>query len=333
MEVDISDKAHAVIKYGFVLLLLVAVLCAGGVWMYQSRHRTLSVVEAEVAGKFVQARTRAAGTITEILVSDGEFVKQGQVLAKIKVKVSPEQIRQLEENLALSRRNLEELNAGIVTVQPVVGGGSGADVEAARARYEKTQFLYDVGAVSAHERDAAEAAYQEAMSGGVSYQTVTRSASPEAIGRAEVQVRQAEAALAAAQQASGATELFAPVEGIAYLTDAKEGSEMRSGEPVFRIGVAKEMWVEAYASPDYADLLHVGQMASYSLGGHEFLGSIADILPPTEETEENLKAQGTEGVRPTELHTGKLELRISIPQHEGVTVRPATKTTVKIVFD
>ena len=87
-------------------------------------------------------------------------MKQGQVLAKIKVKVSPEQIQQLESNLALSKRNLEELQAGVVTVQPVFGGG-GADVEAARTRYEKTQFLYDVGAVSAHERDMAEAAYQE----------------------------------------------------------------------------------------------------------------------------------------------------------------------------
>ena len=189
MEVDISDKAHAVIKYGLAVLLLAAFLCAGVVWLYQSSHRTLSIVEAEVAGHVVQARALAAGTITEILVGDGEPVKQGQVLAKIKVKVSPEQIQQLESNLALSQRNLEELQAGVVTVQPVFGGGSGEDVDAARTRYEKTQFLYDMGAVSANERDAAEAAYQAAMGGSVSYQTVTRSARPEAISRAEVQVR------------------------------------------------------------------------------------------------------------------------------------------------
>ena len=64
MEVDISDKAQAVIKYGFVSLLLLAVLCAGGVWLYQSKHRTLSLVESEVAGPMVHARARAAGTIT-----------------------------------------------------------------------------------------------------------------------------------------------------------------------------------------------------------------------------------------------------------------------------
>ena len=333
MEVDISDKARALIKYGFAALLLLSALCAGCVWLYQSSHRTLSIVEAEVAGQIVQARTRAAGTITEILVSDGESVKQGQVLAKIKVKVSPEQIQQLEENLALSRRNLEELQAGIMTVQPVFDGGGGADAEAARQRYEKAQFLFDMGAVSAQERDAAETAYQAALSGGVSYQTVMRPGSPEAISRAELQVRQGEAALAAAQQASGATELFAPVDGVVYLTEAKEGSEMRSGEPVFRIGVAEEMWIEAYTSPDYADVLHVGQMVSYTLNGHDFLGSVAEILPPSEETEENLKVQGTEGVRPADLHAGKLKLHISVPPQEGVVIRPATRTTVKVFLD
>ena len=81
LEVDISDKAHAVIKYGLAVLLLAAFLCAGLVWLYQSSHRTLSIVEAEVAGHVVQARALAAGTITEILVGDGEQVKQGQVLA------------------------------------------------------------------------------------------------------------------------------------------------------------------------------------------------------------------------------------------------------------
>ena len=331
MEVDISDKAHAVIKYGLAVLLLAAVLCAGVVWLYQSSHRTLSLVEAEVAGHVVQARALAAGTIMEITVGDGEAVKQGQVLAKIKVKVSPEQIQQLESNLALSKRNLEELQAGVVTVQPVFGGGGGADVEAARTRYEKTQFLYDVGAVSAHERDMAEAAYQEALSGGVSYQTVTRSASPEAINRAEVQVRQAEAALASAQQASGATELFAPVDGVMYLTDVREGSEVHAGEPVFRIGATDDMWIEAYAAKEYADLIYVGQTVRYSLDGHDFLASVVDIQDLSE-IEQKDAAKGTEGMGTDNPHVGQLRIRISIPSQEGVRIRPAMRTTVKVLL-
>ena len=332
LEVDISDKVKLFIKYGFAALLLAAFLCAGVVWLYKSSHRTLSIVEAEVVGHVVQTRTRAAGTITEVLIADGEAVKRGQVLAKIKVKVSPEQIQQLEEYLALSKRNLDELNAGVVTVQPVYGGGGGADAEAARQRYEKAQFLYDVGAVSANERDAAEAAYQAALSGGVSYQTVTRPGSPEAISRAEFQVRQAETALATARQASDATEVTAPVDGVAYFTEAKEGSEVRAGEPVFRIGAAEDMWLEAYTDPANRDLLYVGQMVTYDLGGKEYLGSIAEIREPSDAAPKDAP-QGTEGIRPDDPHADKLTLRISIPPMEGVVIRPAQRTTVRVRLD
>jgi membrane fusion protein (multidrug efflux system) len=330
LEVDISDKAHAVIKYGFVTLLALAFLCAGSVWLYQSSHRTLSIVEAEVVGHMVQARARAAGTVEEVLINDGDVVAQGQVLAKIKVKVSPDQIQQLESNLALSKRNLEELQVGIVTMQPVFGGGGGEDVEAARSRYEKTQFLYDVGGVSAQERDAAEAAYHQALAGGsVSYQTVTLPPNPESIRRAELQVRQAEAALAAAQQASGATELTAPVAGVAYRVDIAEGKDIHPGEVVFRIGDTGDLWIEAYAAPSYKELLFVGQMVSYTLGGHDFLGSVTEIVEPSEANGTDAP-KGTEGTRPDNPHADKLTIRISIPSHEGVLIRPAERTTVKV---
>ncbi len=328
MEVDISDKAQAVIKYGFVSLLLAAFLCAGSVWLYQSSHRTLSLVEAEVAGPMVQVRARAAGTITEILVEDGESVQQGQVLARIKVKVSPEQIQQLEANLALSNRNLEELRAGIVTVQPIFGGGGGDD--GARERFERMQRLYEMGAVSARERDEAEAAYQASHSAGaVSYQTVTLPGNPEAIRRAELQVRQAEAALAAAQQASAATELTAPVAGVAYSANMKEGSEVHPGEAVFRIGDAERLWLEAYASPSYFEMLRVGQTAAFTLGGREYLGSVTEILEPMEE-EGQKPSGGTEGVQPDNPHADKLTVRISIPTQEGAVIRPAERTTARI---
>ncbi len=329
MEVDISDKVRAFIKYGFAALLLSALLCGGAVWLYQSSHRTLSIVEAEVSGHIVQTRARAAGTITEILVQDGDSVTQGQVLAKLKVKVSPEQIQQLEEYLALSKRNLEELKTGVVTVQPVYGGG---EDEAARARYERMQHLYELGAVSARERDEAEAAYQSSYSAGVSYQTVTRSGSPEAISRAEFQVRQAEASLRSAQQASGATEVTAPVDGVVYLASVAEGDEVRPGEPVFRIGAAEEMWLEAYTDPANRDLFYVGQMASYVLDGNEYLGSISEIKEPSDQANSDA-VQGTEGVRPEDVHAGKLTLRISLPLQKGIVIRPAERTTVRVHLD
>lgn len=331
LEVDISDKARAVVKYGFMSLLLLAVLCGGGAWLYRSHMRTLAIAEAQVAGDVVVARARAAGTVAELLAEDGAAVRQGEALARIHVKVSDEQIRQLEEQLAFARRNLDALRAGTTTVRPAAGGG--AEAEKARANAERMRQLYELGAVSAKERDEAEAAYRAALADGVSYQEVTRPASPQAIQRAETQARQAEAALAAARQASAAAELPAPVNGIAYLADGIEpGAEVRPGQAVFRIGNAERLWLEAYAPPDAREHLHAGQAASYALDGHALTGSVLDVIdPPGAPDTEN--AGGTDGGRPDDPRAGKLTVLISIPSTEGLRIRPAMKTSVRIALD
>ena len=333
MEIDISDKAHAFIKYGFVSLLGAACLCAGIVWFYQINHRTLSLVNAQVGGKIVLARTRAAGTITEIFISDGDTVKQGQALAKMKVTVSPEQINQLEANLALSKRNLEEIQAGVVTVQPVVERGEGGR-EDARVRLERMKRLYEMGAVSAREVDEAEAAYAASASESISYQTVTRPGNPEAIRRAEIQVKQAEAALVAARQDAAATELVAPVDGVVYLTEINVGSKVHPGEAVFRIGDAENLWLEAYVSRDYLDRIYVGQSVSYTLEGKSLHGVITEIREPTGEGGDEVRLPlGTEGTWTYNPDNENVTVLISLPESEAGDVRPAMRTTAKILLD
>ena len=118
-----------------------------------------------------------------------------------------------------------------------------------------------------------------------------------------------------------------------YLTEIKEGSEVHAGEPVFRIGATGEMWIEAYAAKEYADLIHVGQTAYYTLNGHDFLASVAEVNDLSEAEQKNAAARGTEGMRPDNPHVGQLQVRISIPSQEGVQIRPAMKTTVKVLLD
>ncbi len=117
-----------------------------------------------------------------------------------------------------------------------------------------------------------------------------------------------------------------------YLTEIKEGSEVHAGEPVFRIGATGEMWIEAYAPKDYEDLIHVGQTAYYTLDGHDFLSSVAEVRDLSD-TDQKDAAKGTEGIRPDDPHVGQLRVLISIPAKDGVQIRPAMKTTVKVLLN
>ena len=319
-------------KYGFLSLLAATLLGAGAVWYYQQRHAVLVVTEAEVAGQVVHVRTKASGKITELLVTDGDVVKAGQVVARIAVRVSPEQIRQLEQNVTLTQRNLSELQAGVTVTQPVYdGGASAAAVVQAAERLARMENLYAIGAVSARERDEAAADYEAAQAmaqGSPSYQTVTHPASPEAIREAERQVRQAEAALAAARQESAATEVTAPVSGTVYLTEVTTDSEVRAGEIIVNIGDDDNLWIAAYVPPERRVDLRLGAYAAYRVEGRDFFGSVMDVEEPTEVHE--AAPQNTEGVQPDNPHEGKLIVRISLPPQRDVLLRPGSRASVRI---
>lgn len=333
METDISKKAGFFLKYGFVSLLALAFLGAGAVWYYQRTHAVLTVTEAQIAGRAVGVRTLASGTVTELLAEDGEAVKAGQVVARIRVRVSPEQITQLEQNLALTERNLNELRAGVTVSQPVYSGGaSTAAVEQAAERLAKLENLYAIGAVSARERDEAAADYEAAKAaaqGSVSYERVTQAASPQAVSEAERQVRQAEAALAMARQEAAATEVTAPVGGTVYRTEVAPESEVKAGQTIVYIGDDANIWLEAYIAPERRSELRLGQYASFRVEGRELSGSIVDIEEPTEK-EESSAAVHTEGSRPDDPHAGKLIVRISLPTERDFILHPGARAAVKI---
>ena len=319
MEVDISDKVNGVLKYGFIALVAIAVLCAGGVFYYESAHRTLSVMDAVVACNVVAAKAHAKGVVKEILVSDGDDVEAGTVVARIHVKVSPEEIEKLKKAVDTAKNNLDTVRAGVTVTRPVASGGS-VGSEAARARMERMNELYAIGAVSAQERDNAAAEYQASVQPSISYETVTQASSPEAIKSAEFHLRQAEASLRAAEQESAATDIYAPVRGRVYIADVHEGDEVKSGQTILSVGDASGFWIEGYVDMSHIGDVSLGQFVTYKIDGHEYQGNIADIEEPKENGDDD-------------VHADDFIVRIPMQQGGGKDARPGEKATVKISLD
>lgn len=286
-------------KYGLPGLIIIAVLCAGGIYYYQHQHKYFNVYDAQVASSLVASKARTNGTITELVVADGEHVEAGDVIAHIESSITDDQIQQLEQNVALSQRNLDEIKKGqTVTVAvpsaapaPAASssGGSSASVASAAARMQRMNELFEMGAISAVQRDQAAADYQAAKaaasssapaasSPAVTYQTTTQPPDPKAVQNAELQLRQAQAALDNAKQDAQQTDIVAPVAGtVYYASDIMEGAVVTAGQTVANVGNADDIWVEAKVKADQGQKLRLGQFASYEIDGHKLQGSIQDI--------------------------------------------------------
>lgn len=304
MEVDITEKVKRVLKFGPLALVALAILCALGVWAYQHSQKGLTVYDAKVASTMVGVKAKADGTITELVVQDGDHVEAGDVIARVQVKITDEQIAQLAQNAELAKQNLAQVQRGqTVTVPqsaapapmpvPQPSGNSQA-VANARARLNRMNELYEMGAISAVKRDqaaadlaAAEAAATPAPAvsapAATRYQTMTQPANPEAVKQAELVVKQAEAALENAKQDAQATEIVAPVSGTVYLgDDIQEGADLKAGATVASIGDASNIWVEARLSPNQKGKIRLGQFVSYTIEGKKYQGTVLDIVDPAD---------------------------------------------------
>ena len=300
MEVDITEKVKRVLKFGPLALVALAILCALGVWAYQHSQKGLTVYDAKVASTMVGVKAKADGTITELVVQDGDHVEAGDVIARVQVKITDEQIAQLAQNAELAKQNLAQVQRGqTVTVpqsaapapMPVPqSSGNSQAVANARARLNRMNELYEMGAISAVKRDqaaadlaAAEAAATPAPAvsapAATRYQTMTQPANPEAVKQAELAVKQAQAALENAKQDSQATEIVAPVSGTVYLgDDIQEGADLKAGATVASIGDAFNIWVEARLSPNQKGKIRLGQFVSYTIEGKKYQGTVLDIV-------------------------------------------------------
>ncbi len=301
-------------KYGLVGLILIAVLCAGGIYYYQHQHKYFNVYDAQVTSSLVAAKVHGNAMITEKVVAEGEHVEAGDVIAHVQSTVTDEQIANLEQTVALSQRNLDEIKKGqTVTVAvpspapaPAASAprssGSSQSVASAESRMNRMNELFEMGAISAVQRDAAVSAYHAAVaaasssapaasapssSPAVRYQTTTQPPDPKAVQNAELQLKQAQAALDNAKQDAAETDIVAPVAGTVYYAQGiDEGSTVKAGETVASVGNADDIWVEAKVSPDKAAKIRLGQFVSYEIEGHQLQGSVQDIQQPVKKDDQ-----------------------------------------------
>lgn len=320
-EIDITNKAKWVIKYGLAGVLLFTVLCSSIVWYALFSWGNIEIYDARIASNMVGVRAKAAGQITELMVQNGEQVRAGEVIAKVKVSVTDEQLKQLEQTLDLSIKNLEQVKKGVLVSTPRVvqstgGGASAGEIAAAKNKLDQMNRLYEMGAVSGVKRDEAKAEYdmllasQAQSSTSVTYETTYQPASQETIKKAEQQVEISRVALEMAKNNAAATEITATVDGVVYVNNIEEGSDIRPGDVVAYIGNDSDIWVEAYLNPSEVNYASMGQLTSFYVHRKKYEGTVTEIFEA--DTNENPEAN-TEGGYESKYPAGKFVVRIAIP--------------------
>lgn len=265
---------------------------------FASGNGRIEATEVDVAAKL-------AGRIEEILVKEGDFVKQGQALAHMQVSTLQAQLAEAEavyqealHAVAAAKAQIALRQSDVAAAQAVVMQRQ-AELDAANQRMRRSQSLAGQGATSRQQLDddrtasiSAEAAMAAARAQVIAAEAAVQAAEAQHIG-AESRARAAEATVARVQADIEDSTLRAPRAGRVQFLIAQAGEVLAPGGKVLNLVDLSDVYMTFFLPEVQSGQLALGSEARIILDAAphyvipaeiSFVASTAQFTPKTVET-------------------------------------------------
>jgi multidrug resistance efflux pump len=308
-----SSKLIPTAKRTLILMFLVLIIGIGIIlWAWKIGPFDSAVESTDnsyVKGKTTVLSSQINGYVKDVLVSDFDHVKKGQVLMHIDATTYDQKVTQAEAGVdqaqnALSNQsqNIAQRKADIVAAE--------AKVEQARTAYQlslaqqqRYQQLGDSGAASKSEQDKAVAdtqnnlaLLQQAQANVLVAQEALKTAQVAETGL-KAQVTNAAAQLDQAQTTKNYSSIIAPMDGQLGEVNPRVGQYVAAGTQLLYL-IPQQTWVTANFKETQIANMKIGQKAWFTvdaLNHQKFTGHVEQISPAAGSEFSVLKADNATG--------------------------------------
>ncbi|NWB26701.1 HlyD family secretion protein [Pseudomonas gingeri] len=279
-----------------VLALAVAGAAAYGSHWWLAGRFIEDTDDAYIGAEVTVISAKVPGYITEVAVVDNQFVKAGDLLARIDVRDYRTALAKAEGAVAAQRASLANL-AATEQLQQALISQAGSQIDASEAEAQRAhddharyQTLVRSQAVSVESAQRADATWKTAQAERAHAQAGLLAARRQLAvidtqrQQAQAMLEQAQAERDQAQLNLGYTELRAPVDGYVGNRRAKVGAYAAAGSQLVSVVPAHGLWVDANFKEDQLSRMQIGQAVSVKadiLPGREFHGHIDSLAPAT----------------------------------------------------
>lgn len=145
----------------------------------------------------VKISSDVSGEITEMMVKEGDVVKKGDLLCRIRQDIYLSSLERVEASVNSSKASSAQTKARLIQ--------SKAQLVNAESLFNRNKKLFDQGALSEQEFEASKAQFETAKA--------EVEAAQQTLAAAEFNIKNAEATLKEAQTNLSRTSIFSPVDG------------------------------------------------------------------------------------------------------------------------
>jgi HlyD family secretion protein len=268
----------------FAILVAILLVAAFG-WYYGHKPEIPTVPFAKVIreklvstlptnGKvepfeWASARAEVPGIVDRVAVHEGQFVNQGDLLATIRISGNQPDLAVAEAQIAQAQAKLAEIERGGHAAQLAE-----IDNGLERARFQKDaaqrelESLTRLAAKNAATKAELEIARNKVNAAQLEIDALTKKRA-SLIGAgdrsvAEAQLREGQAAVAAAQRRSAQSEVRSPLSGVVYSVLARAGAYVNAGDLIANIGRLDKLRVRVYVDEPELGRVAIGQPVTIS---------------------------------------------------------------------
>jgi HlyD family secretion protein len=289
-----------------VLILLGALAVTSGAYIYVRSAADRAAdgfirISGNIEAHESVVSFKVQGRIVELPVQEGQFVKQGDLLARLDDDDYRQQVRVDEAIVRTREAELELAMAGSRTQEIQAAKQSlidaKADLELKRTEFTRRQALLAEQGVSREDVDSAatqlkraQATYERVKH---SYDQIVEGTRKEEIAVRRANLELAREALKMSRVKLAYTVLSAPVSGVALVRQAELGEVVSPGTPVVTIADIDHVWMRGYINETDLGRLRWGQPARVRIdtypnrayqGRVSFISSQAEFTPKSVET-------------------------------------------------
>ena len=288
-------RRKTALRLGLMAIAVIGAVAYGSHWWLAGRFIE-DTDDAYVGADVTVISAKVPGYISEVAVLDNQFVKAGELLARIDVRDYRAALAKADGAVAAQQASLINLDATEQLQQAVINQAKAqidaSEAEAQRAGNDNTRYqtLARTQAVSIESAQRVEATWKTARADRARAEAGLLAARRQLDviesqrGQARAALQQAQADREQALLNVGYTELRAPVDGYVGNRRARVGAYAAAGSQLISIVPAKGMWIDANFKEDQLAHMHAGQSVSIradTLPGREFHGHIESLAPAT----------------------------------------------------
>lgn len=336
------SRVSVVVMIVIAMIGLTLILRAWQLWPFNSS--TMHTDNAYVRGQVTVLAPQVNGYVTDVLVKDFDYVKQGQPLLQIDQRIYRQHVQQAEAALADARAQLANSDQSQAQNRAQIASAQ-ANLSAGRAQQQQSQtelHRYEQLAaqqlVSNSDRDKLRASVQSSNASvaqsQASIQIAKENLTATQVSRRglEAKVANAEAALKLAQIDLDNTVIKAPRDGQVSEASVRLGQYVTAGSQLLFL-VPDNLWVVANFKEGQTWNMEIGQPATFTVDafkGRKLHGRIQQIAPATGSEFSVLKPDNASGNFTKVVQ--RLPIRIAIDPGQALAsrLRPGMSVIVQV---